>query len=117
MVKAVRHYGYAIQGINPKKVPFPTPHAPKKVASFSCTPRNICWFGSAWAASYDISRTFTGSEQWLYLGRVSDGIKSGSVLFNDTTASPNTSYTYRIVPLSADLKPNYDAALELELSL
>ena len=115
MIKVARRYGFAIQGINPKKVPYLTPTAPNPVQELPTTPVELRWVGAAWAAFYEIHRTETGANQWTYIGKVQDNFDSGSILFSDVTATKGILYSYRITAISVDGIRSLDSALEMNL--
>lgn len=102
----VRKYGMKMMGIS-NSVPFPLP-PPARPSFVPCSsPLSLTWFGSPWAASYNIYRSSSQSpDRVLIASRVLDNVAAIDnrkvTLYSDKTAVSGVEYTYLIVPVSVD---------------
>lgn len=125
--KMIREYGLKMAGLDPSLVKFPLPVPAKPIQSTSSLPSttlstsNIRWFGSAWAASYQIRRRvvtkFKTEEDWvLVAANASDAfIYDAKTMFVDRSALNGVLYEYEIKPTSVDGILNHANPLMLQL--
>ncbi|KAI8894321.1 glycoside hydrolase superfamily [Globomyces pollinis-pini] len=79
MVKMIRRYGLLIQNLS-SATAFPQPNTPSLSNLKNLTPKNLTWFGSAWAAGYNVYRVnHTSKRKELVRLQVKDCVESGKV--------------------------------------
>lgn len=112
MTKFVRTVGLQLKNKS-SSTPFPTPRRCSPVAGFIQSPNALRWFGSAWAASYQVERKEQNTEGTCMVIATSakDNVPSGRAIYNDITAQPGKKYEYSIKPVSVDGIVNHDDCL------
>jgi hypothetical protein len=94
VMRMMREKAHEIRGQQPPPLPVPAPPQLLPIARV----RAISWQGSAGADSYEVWRAEEPVKPWQ---KIADSITDADVqyrpLFNDRTAEPGRSYSYRIV--------------------
>ncbi|KAJ3324115.1 hypothetical protein HDV06_000656 [Boothiomyces sp. JEL0866] len=99
----IRSVGLQLQDLpDVDAIPPPSKHVENALTSTL----DLRWFGSAWAANYEISRYEKKGDPKKVVAYVNDGVDHGNPIFKDYTTDPSKSYYYEIVPISIRNSPN-----------
>ena len=114
MTKTVRQFALKLAGMHPSTL-YPLPEPVKPSSGILYSSLAIKWMGSAWAASYEISRVCKDGLVTVVAVGVQDDRPDGSTLFSDLQAANMVNCTYFVYPCSVDGRVNRKDAVPLRI--